>query len=117
MANEQNLKPFKKGESGNPNGRPKGSISLETRVKRLLEEPDKLPKAIQQMIGNICEEGTAPIDALLIAAYMNGLQGDTKAMQIVLERGWGKVPNENKNEHTGDITIRWGGVDSGGEEE
>ena len=34
---EDNLKPFKKGQSGNPNGRPKGSISITTIIKRLLQ--------------------------------------------------------------------------------
>lgn len=29
---------FKKGQSGNPNGRPKGSFSLKTYVKNMLEE-------------------------------------------------------------------------------
>jgi hypothetical protein len=29
---------FKKGQSGNPNGRPKGSFSLKTYVKHMLEE-------------------------------------------------------------------------------
>ena len=37
-----NLQPhvFKKGQSGNPNGRPKGSVSLKTYAKAMLEEMD-----------------------------------------------------------------------------
>ena len=36
MANEENLKPFKKGKSGNPSGRHKGSSSRSTIARRWL---------------------------------------------------------------------------------
>jgi hypothetical protein len=35
--NAQNLKPYKKGQSGNPNGRPKGSRNFNTIIKEILE--------------------------------------------------------------------------------
>ena len=38
MANEQNLKPFKKGNIANPNGRPKGSISKKPKLIKLLKD-------------------------------------------------------------------------------
>ena len=37
MANNDNLKPFKKGQSGNPKGRPKGSKNRSTIIKKWLE--------------------------------------------------------------------------------
>ena len=37
MANEENLKSWSKGESGNPKGRPKGSKNRSTIVRELLE--------------------------------------------------------------------------------
>ena len=36
MSKLDNLKPFKKGESGNPNGRPKGSLNRSTVAKKWL---------------------------------------------------------------------------------
>lgn len=37
MANEQNLKPFKKGQSGNPAGKKKGTVSLVTKMREALD--------------------------------------------------------------------------------
>ena len=49
-----NLKPScKKGESGNLNGRPKGTISILTKVKKYLKEhPDKFEELIAYYIDN-----------------------------------------------------------------
>lgn len=40
---------FKPGESGNPNGRPKGSISIKDKVRQYLEEH---PEAMTQVVGH-----------------------------------------------------------------
>ncbi|WP_420882344.1 DUF5681 domain-containing protein [Tardiphaga robiniae] len=37
---------FQKGKSGNPHGRPKGSIIISQRIKRMLEEPVELPSSV-----------------------------------------------------------------------
>jgi len=48
MANEQNLKPFKKGQSGNPNGRPKKPDIDQYLIDALNDErDDKTPVIIQ----------------------------------------------------------------------
>jgi hypothetical protein len=36
MANKDNLKPFSKGQSGNPNGRPVGSLNAKTILQKYL---------------------------------------------------------------------------------
>jgi hypothetical protein len=46
MANEQNLNPFKKGQSGNPKGRPVGRKSRSTIAKKWLETPEKFKNPI-----------------------------------------------------------------------
>ena len=42
MANEDNLIPFQKGQSGNPKGRPVGSKNRSTIAKKWLEIEQKL---------------------------------------------------------------------------
>ena len=88
MPNEENIKPFewKPGQSGNPNGRPKGRKSLATIVRELEAEDfdwDKLP-----IKGNN-DEGKAmlsffkdlgsPWRALVMRAMMDSMTGDKSA--------------------------------------
>jgi hypothetical protein len=48
------LIPFSKGESGNPNGRPKGSLNYSTKMKRAIEalamSRDITPEAVEELI-------------------------------------------------------------------
>ena len=39
--NDQNLKPFKKGKSGNPKGKPAGTLSMTTKIREFLMEYGK----------------------------------------------------------------------------
>lgn len=50
---EDNLIPFKPGQSGNPAGRPKGSISPITRIRQIFEES---PEAFEQFIKGYMED-------------------------------------------------------------
>ncbi len=46
-----NLIPFKKGQSGNPAGRPKGSISIVGRIKQIFEEdPKRFESYVQEIL-------------------------------------------------------------------
>ena len=58
--------PFEPGQSGNPNGRPKGALNLSTHVRNILEgEFDKRPKAIAETIQGAVGEERAPLEAML----------------------------------------------------
>ena len=46
MANEQNLKNWEKGVSGNPKGRPKGALGRATIVKQWMEAKQSLKNPI-----------------------------------------------------------------------
>lgn len=73
--NPQNLKPFKKGESGNPNGR-----------------PPKLP-AIDELLDEVLgkeEDGKPQAKAILEKLLSKAKGGDIRAIEILLDRAYGR---------------------------
>jgi hypothetical protein len=68
---------FKKGKSGNPNGRPKGSLNLTTAINRALRE--KI---------TVVEHGRrktiTKLDAAVIQMVNRAVQGDSRAMTQML---------------------------------
>jgi hypothetical protein len=65
-----NLEPFKKGQSGNPAGRPKGSRNRSTILKELLDINDQELKMHQAQIDKaIQQKDTAAYKAVLDSAY------------------------------------------------
>ena len=72
--NIENLKPFKKGQSGNPNGRPK-MPDLKEAISKILSEE---------------KNGQSALEAVLIALFNRALKGDVRAAQELLDRGFGK---------------------------
>jgi len=94
--NSQNLKPMKKGETRNPNGRPKGSKSMKTILKELLEIQLKDPKLIKafakQFPDLIKEDGkVAPKELIMIRLMGKAITGDLYAIREILDRTEGKV--------------------------
>ena len=72
--NTENLKPFKKGKSGNPKGRPKLPDISEAMAKILADEKD----------------GKTALDAILAALRAKATKGDVRAAQELLDRAFGK---------------------------
>lgn len=96
MANEQNLKPFKKGQSGNPKGRPKGVKSWSTIVQGLLADPEFADKIISQKPGwwdNLPNKNLAEV--ITTAMIVKAVSGDDKAARWLSKTGYGdKITHE-----------------------
>lgn len=82
-----NSKPFKKGQSGNPNGRPKK-----------LPELDKL---LADVLGEE-KDGITAAEAILKALRAKAAKGDIRAAEVLLDRGYGKA--RQAVEHSGSLT-------------
>lgn len=98
MANEENLKSFKKGESGNPNGRPVGSLNRSTIVKRWLEATENAKNPIT---GD--EEKMSQEDIITLALIKKARKGDTQAYKALMDSGYGAPKQEIDNKNT-DVT-------------
>ena len=76
MANEQNLRPaWKKGQTGNPKGRPKLPDIREALAKVLADEKD----------------GVTALEATLKALRAKAIRGDVRAAEALLDRAFGKA--------------------------
>ncbi len=77
MANEENIKKhrFKKGQSGNPKGRPPVLPELKAAIANLLSQE---------------KDGSTLLDGVLSALARKALKGDVRAAQELLDRGFGK---------------------------
>lgn len=91
------LKPFKKGESGNPNGRPKGRKNFSTLYFEALEHLAKL--------------NNTTADALELEMHANALKkaraGDFAFYRDTLDRLHGKPPQPLSNDNGQPLVIQF----------
>lgn len=72
-----NLKPFKKGQSGNPKGRPKGTVSITTEIKnKLLKIYPKKVEVTDPLTGEkrLIKEKKLYLDKIIEAIFENGIE-------------------------------------------
>ena len=87
MANEQNLKPCRKGETHNPNGRP----------KKLVNVIKKIPKDMQEKVYSVLAFALTLPDSSSAQKYLESQQGELGqygfvlqiAIKQLLKDGWG----------------------------
>lgn len=92
MANEKNLKPaWKKGQSGNPKGRAKGTRNRKTIVREWLE---LIQLETNPITGK--KEKLSQADMITAAQIKKALTGDTNAFKELMDSGFGK--NEDRLE-------------------
>jgi len=91
----EKIRPYmwKPGQSGNPTGRPKGSISLSARLKRILQLPVKVN-------GSVLSADYLVADNLIDIAITAAQQGRFPFFKEIIDRVDGKVPDHVVLENT-----------------
>jgi hypothetical protein len=91
MPNPENLKSYKKGQSGNPSGKPPGAKNRSTLLKKWLEVNVK--------------DGITVEDEVILALIKKAKQGDVQAIKEVQDTLHGKIADKSEVKHEGDIII------------
>ncbi len=89
MAKEENLKSWKKGESGNPEGRPKGSLNRSTIAKKWLQTSSKIMNPITGEEETLTQE-----DIGTLALIKKLRKGDVGAYKALFDSAYGQ-PKES----------------------
>lgn len=85
MANEENLKPFKKGEVSNPNGRPKGSKNRSTIARQYLDLITKQKNGLTGEVEELSQE-----EMITLAMLVKASKGDVNAYKAVMDSAFGQ---------------------------
>jgi len=75
---------FKKGQSGNPNGRPKGSKNRSTIAKKWLEVQESSENPVTNELEDMSQE-----DLMTLALIKKAREGDTQAYQKLMDSAYG----------------------------
>lgn len=87
MGKEDNLMPaWEKGQSGNPNGRPKGSKSRSTIARYWLEATQTVKNPLTGKDETLTQE-----DLMTLALIKKGRGGDVGAYKALMDSGYGGV--------------------------
>jgi hypothetical protein len=85
MGGYKNIKPrWEKGESGNPNGRPKGSKSRSTIARKWLEVNQNLNNPLTGENETMSQE-----DLMTLALIKKAREGDVNAYKALMDSGYG----------------------------
>ena len=92
MAGADNIKKheFKKGQSGNPKGRPAGSKNRSTIAKKWLETPEQFKNPITGEIEELTQE-----DIGTLALIKKMRSGDVRAYDSLMDSAFGKAVQTN----------------------
>lgn len=97
MANEDNIKKheFKKGQSGNPKGRPKGALNRSTIAKKWLEATRKGKNPITGQDETLSQE-----DVITLALMRKAMDGDVSAYKALMDSGYGAPIQQIEQQQT-----------------
>ena len=86
---------FQKGQSGNPAGRPKGSLTRKSVIRKWLEAEENVTNPITGV-----KEQLNQIDLIVLAAIKEARKGNVQAFKELLDSGFGKVEDKVDATHT-----------------
>lgn len=97
MANTDNLTPWAAGQSGNPSGKPKGTLNRATILRRYLaaslkDNPADIPFDLE---GRITVE-----EAIVLALIKKALSGDITAIKEIQDTVHGKLTDSSEVTHS-----------------
>jgi hypothetical protein len=102
IPNEE-LNQFKKGQSGNPNGRPKGRKNRSTIARYWLEVNQNLKNPLTEKIEPMSQE-----DLMTLALIKKAREGDVSAYRALMDSGYGApvqvVEQTNTNVDLSDLS-------------
>ena len=105
---------FKKGMSGNPSGRPKGSMSIPDMLKRIGEEevPNELQDRVQRLFGEAEIGKISMLEAVMRTTMMYAIQGKSWAVQFLADRLEGRPRQTIELESHEPVCLIKTGIDS-----
>jgi hypothetical protein len=89
MAKEIKPFEFKKGQSGNPNGRPKGSLNTKTILERFLSIEKNMINPLTMQ-----KENLSIAELMALRQINNALNGELPAYKEIIDRMEGKATNQ-----------------------
>lgn len=99
----ENLKPFKPGQSGNPNGAPKGTKHLSTHIQEMLNDESF---ELKLKDGTLLKE--RPIDAIIKTAVAKSISGDNRWAEWLAKHGYGEKLNLEVTDTRKEILEKYG---------
>ena len=97
MANEQNLKNFPPGVSGNPKGRPKGSKNFSSILNGIIERKIDIKDPLTLENARLTAQ-----EALMLRLVSDGLNGNILAIREIMDRVDGKTKQTVEIENISD---------------
>lgn len=96
---------FQEGESGNPNGRPKGTKNRSTILKKWIEVASRVknPETGETIDATV-------EDKIAIGLIAKAIKGDVIAAREIMDSVYGK--SKESIEHSGGMTMTWNEVKS-----
>lgn len=100
---------IKPGKQGNPEIKPGEPMPLAIRAKLAASRKTHYAKSLAEMVRAIGAEvvdeasGMTRLDLLVRRIYSDAIAGKTAAAEVILERGWGKVPTPVELDISGEV--------------